>query len=119
VRITTRAPAWGNLIAEDGEGIEVPAFTVDQIMEHCGISYIDLHKVDIEGGEKGLFANGHFIRVGLVIVELHNDYQLNDFAADVANWGCRAIAPTDRGEGKTIIASPLGKRAGLGASKSS
>ena len=27
----THAPAWGNLIAEDGEGIEVPAFTVDQI----------------------------------------------------------------------------------------
>ena len=108
VRITTHAPAWGNFIAKDGEGIEVPAFTVDQIMEHYGISYIDLLKVDIEGGEKEVFANGHFIsRVGLVIVELHNDYQLNDFAADVPNWGFRAIAPTDRSEGKMIIASPL------------
>ena len=108
VRITTHAPAWGNFIAEDDEGAEVPAFTVDQIMERYGISYIDLLKVDIEGGEKEVFANGHFIpRVGLVIVELHNDYQLNDFAADVANWGFRAIAPMDRSEGKMIIARPL------------
>ena len=94
VRITTHKPAWGNFIAEDGDGVDVPAFTVEQIMEHYGIAGIDLLKVDIEGGEKEVFANGHFIsQVGLVIVELHNDYHLNDFARDVASWGFQAIAP--------------------------
>jgi FkbM family methyltransferase len=108
VRITTHERAWGNFIAEDGQGTEVPAFTVDQIMEHYGISHIDLLKVDIEGGEREVFANGHFIvQVGLVIVELYNDYHLNEFAADVADWGFRAIAPKDRSEGKMIIAAPM------------
>ena len=61
VRITTHKPAWGDFIAEDGDGVDVPAFTVEQIMDHCGIAGIDLLKVDIEGGEKEVFANGHFI----------------------------------------------------------
>ena len=60
------------------------------------------------GGEREVFANGHFIsQVGLVIVELHNDYHLNDFARDVASWGFQAIAPKDHNDGKMIIARPL------------
>jgi FkbM family methyltransferase len=115
VRMTTHKPAWGNFIVEDDDGVEVPAFTVDQIMKHFDLSCIDLLKVDIEGGEKEVFANGHFIsQVGLVIVELHDDYHLNDFARDVANWGFQAIAPEDRSGSKMIMASPPGSAAGVG-----
>jgi hypothetical protein len=105
----THKPAWGNFIVEDDDGVEVPAFTVDQIMKHFDLSCIDLLKVDTEGGEKEVFANGHFIsHVGLVIVELHDDYRLNDFARDIANWGFQAIAPEDRSGSKMIMASPPG-----------
>ncbi len=105
VRLTTDKPAWGNFITEHAEGLEVPAFTIEQILELNDLSRIDLLKVDIEGAEKELFANSEFMRrVGFVVVELHDDYHIDNFSRDVARWGFRALVPQNRDEFKMIIA---------------
>jgi FkbM family methyltransferase len=109
VRLTMGKPAWGNFISEVDEGQEVPAFTIDQILEDNGLQCADLLKVDIEGAEKEVFANNQFMsQVGFVIVELHNDYRFDDFSRDVARLGFRAVAPKDQRDLKMIVAEPLG-----------
>jgi FkbM family methyltransferase len=88
VRLSTSEPAWGNFITDQAEGLEVPAFTVEQICENYGLPRVDLLKVDIEGAEREVFANGRFMeRVGVMIVELHDEYDTAHFASDVAEWG--------------------------------
>ena len=69
---------------------------------------MDLLKVDIEGAEKEVFANGEFLpRVGYIIIELHNDYGFDDFSKDVARWQFRAVAPEGAHGVKMITASPV------------
>ena len=105
VHLTTSNPAWGNFITEQGEGLEVPALAVEQILELNGLSRIDLLKVDIEGAERELFTNCEFLqRVGFVIIELHDGYHFDQFSADVARFGFRALAPKNGDEFKMIIA---------------
>jgi FkbM family methyltransferase len=108
VRLTSGEPAWGNFISEKGEGPEVPAFTIEQILSAHNLSRVDLLKVDIEGAEKCIFGDGRFMRqVGVVIVELHGDYDFGSFSRDVARWNFQAIAPDDGSEVKMIIARAL------------
>jgi FkbM family methyltransferase len=95
VYLTTDAPAWGNSIATSKTGIAVNAWTIDEICQENGLNHIDLLKVDIEGAEKELFANGQFLRrVSCGIVELHNNYGLGALERDVAGWGFRVLEPT-------------------------
>jgi FkbM family methyltransferase len=56
---------------------KVRAMTVDEIMAEFNLPYVDILKVDIEGGEKALFANSPawVQRVGVIMIELH-DYRL-------------------------------------------
>jgi FkbM family methyltransferase len=52
----------------------VQALTFDRIMSLHGFEYIDILKMDIEGGEKDIFA-GNFSwvsQVGVIVVELHD-----------------------------------------------
>ncbi|HSH12230.1 MAG TPA: FkbM family methyltransferase, partial [Desulfurivibrionaceae bacterium] len=51
----------------------VAGMTVDRIMREQGLDYIDILKMDIEGGEIEVFsAGGNWLdRVGLLIAELH------------------------------------------------
>ena len=94
VHFTTDRPAWGNFATDTETGHSVPAFTVGQILDDNHLSQVDLLKVDIEGAEKEVFANGEFLqRVGHIIIELHNDYGFDDFSKDVAQWQFRALAP--------------------------
>jgi FkbM family methyltransferase len=107
VRLTTDRPSWANSITDHGGGIEVPAFTVDQIFDHHRLSRIDLLKVDIEGAEEEMFSNSEFLRrVGFVIIELHNDYDRARFSHAIASWSFRAEFPKAGSALKIIIARP-------------
>jgi FkbM family methyltransferase len=66
---------WGFQVAgEANNGDIVAAFSIDTLMKTCGVEYIDLLKVDIEGAEKEVFENpSNWIdRVGAIAVELHD-----------------------------------------------
>lgn len=55
----------------------VVGMTVDRIMREQGLDYIDILKMDIEGGEIEVFnGGGEWLgRVGLLIAELHERYR--------------------------------------------
>lgn len=54
-----------------------PAMTMSALMELCGLEYIDLLKMDVEGAEKAIFqdASAWIDRVGAIAIELHDDLQ--------------------------------------------
>jgi FkbM family methyltransferase len=56
---------------------EVAGITVDHLRREHGLDYIDIFKMDIEGGEIEVFAAGGqwLDRVGLLIAELHERYR--------------------------------------------
>jgi FkbM family methyltransferase len=94
--LTTDAPAWGNRIATRKTGVAVKAWTIDSICQENRLPHIDLLKVDVEGAEKELFANAHFLkRVSCGLVELHNNYGVEALERDVARWGFRVLEPTN------------------------
>ena len=99
MRITSSREAWGNHISYDGEGIGVSAMTIKQICELHKISSIDLLKMDIEGAEVDVFANGEFLdRVEFLIAELHGEYRALEFRGRygraTASWQpAQAICP--------------------------
>jgi FkbM family methyltransferase len=97
VYLTTDAPAWGNSIgtSKNKNTVAVKAHTIDEICRENELTHIDLLKVDIEGAEKELFANAHFLeRVGCCIVELHKDYALDALESDAGTWNCHVVEPT-------------------------
>lgn len=51
--------------------------TLDTLMDQCGIDYIDLLKVDIEGAEKEVFQNpSQWIdRLGVIVIEPHDRFK--------------------------------------------
>jgi FkbM family methyltransferase len=51
--------------------------TLDTLMDQCGIDYIDLLKVDIEGAEKEVFENpSQWIdRLGVIVIEPHDRFK--------------------------------------------
>ncbi len=70
---------WGFQTAENGSAHartchEVPALTIEHIMEEEGLGHIDILKLDIEGAEKEVFENATawIDRIGVLIVELHD-----------------------------------------------
>ena len=107
VYLTTDAPAWGNSITASKDGVAVKAYTIDEICQENGLTRIDLLKVDIEGAEKELFANGHFLeRVGCGIVELHKDYGIEAFRRDASKWGFCVVEPARESDLKIISIWP-------------
>jgi FkbM family methyltransferase len=95
VYLSTDPPAWGRSIATSKTEVAVNAWTIDEICQENELAHIDLLKVDIEGAEKELFANGHFLkRVSCGIVELHSNYGLEALKRDVVRWGFRVLEPT-------------------------
>ena len=71
---------WGFQAQDPGNGKssalveKVPAITLDKCMTDHGINYIDILKVDIEGGEKEVFehAANWIGKVGVIMIELHD-----------------------------------------------
>jgi FkbM family methyltransferase len=68
---------WGFRVREEPGGRAVPAVTVPQLLERAGAAFADLVKIDIEGAELELFSEGTewLDRVGVVAVELHDDFR--------------------------------------------
>ena len=106
VRFGTDRPSWGNSIVADTAAtasVEVPAMTMDDLIARCGIDQIDLLKVDIEGGEADLFCRPQFLaRVGLVAIELHGAYGLDQFQAAISGAGFR-VYPSGEMDGVRIV----------------
>lgn len=52
----------------------VQACTLDEVLAHCGIEFVDLLKIDIEGSEKEVFecSEAWIGRVGVIVIELHD-----------------------------------------------
>jgi len=111
--LTATKAAWGNQINDAADGIAVPAVTIDCVCQDYGIDCIDLLKMDIEGAEKEIFADAAFLsRVRLVVIELHDGYELEHFRHDIAKWGFVA-KPPDPSAGVTMItAVPASGHAG-------
>jgi FkbM family methyltransferase len=94
-QLTSGMEAWRYRLVENcegteqnGEGTEVPAVTIEQILQEYKLTHIDLLKMDIEGAEGNVFRNGSFLdRVKFIIVELHGKYEHADFAADMTVHG--------------------------------
>lgn len=71
------ATAWGFSFHEvEGEPeSSIKALSVKSIMDTCDIDHIDILKIDIEGGEKELFAANYdywLSRTKILIIELHD-----------------------------------------------
>ena len=74
---------WGFQTKDEPEpcksetGTRVRGMTLDKLMEECGIDYIDVLKIDIEGSEKEVFENSArwIDRVGMIAVELHDRFK--------------------------------------------
>jgi FkbM family methyltransferase len=69
--------AWGFQTIEGSLEPNIPAMTMSTLMELCGIDYIDLLKIDVEGAEKEIFDNASewIGRVGAIAIELHDQLQ--------------------------------------------
>jgi FkbM family methyltransferase len=104
--ITLDAPAWGNQTNSRGAGIEVPAATIDAVMENFGIDFIDVLKIDIEGAESEVFMNPTFLpRVGIIVIELHGSYNIDKFQQDLSRWSFTAQKPNFSTGKKMITAT--------------
>lgn len=90
-------PAWGNSVvvgARMENAVEIDAITLDQLFDRYALQRVDLLKVDIEGAEVDVFAAPSFLdRVQYVVVELHDDYTLDRFGADIVSKGFVARPP--------------------------
>jgi FkbM family methyltransferase len=65
---------WGNSVDRTlpwQTPVTVPAMTLEGVLDRRGIERVDLLKVDIEGAEWEVFANGVPDRVNAIIGELH------------------------------------------------
>jgi FkbM family methyltransferase len=88
VAFSTDQAAWGNRIAMDTNGVQVPAITIEQLCNQYGIERIDLLKLDIEGAEEQVLENGAFLaRTEHIIIELHGHYGFQCFQRDIAPYG--------------------------------
>jgi FkbM family methyltransferase len=88
VRFTADQAAWGNRIATDGDGILVPAITIEELCNQNGIEKVDLLKLDIEGAEEEVLEHGTFLaRIENIIAELHGHYGFQSFQRDIASYG--------------------------------
>lgn len=93
VRFSKQGPSWGRSIVEEG-GIEVPSFTIADLLDKHGIENVDILKMDIEGAEKLAFksVNEWINRVGWIVVEVHfSAMSLADLVATVAPYGRRVF----------------------------
>jgi FkbM family methyltransferase len=66
--------AWGNALRRTlpwQQGVEVPALSLGDLLEQQGLAEVDLLKVDVEGAEWELFADGVPAPVAAVAGEVH------------------------------------------------
>jgi FkbM family methyltransferase len=89
-----------------GLGAPVRGMSLDELCEEHSIGKIDLLKIDAEGAEREIFADGAFLpRVGVIVAELHGDYGLAQFQADICPWGFAARMSEYTPEPNIVVAS--------------
>ncbi len=66
---------WGFRTVAGGSGVR--GITVEQLMRECGIDYIDLLKLDIEGAEVEVLADASrwIGRIGAILMEPHDRFR--------------------------------------------
>jgi FkbM family methyltransferase len=95
VFIGTDRPAWGNRINYDGSGARTRGLSLNSLCREHGLTTIDLLKIDIEGAERELFSSPGFLdRTRFVIIELHDDYDLESFRRDAEPFGLTVRGPS-------------------------
>ena len=93
-RFDTTGASWqGRLIAEQDDGYAVRCLSLPEIQAMTGFSSIDILKVDIEGAERLLFHSSPdwLKQVRIIVIELHDNYGIDAFQADIAPMGLIAI----------------------------
>jgi len=89
-----------------GHGVPIRGLSLPQICETRGLDHIDLLKIDIEGGEKDVFAHPAFLgRTGAIVAELHPGYDIGNLKAAVAPFGFEARISEFAGDPNVVIAS--------------
>jgi len=85
VMISTAGAGDSHRIVETG-GLAVEGMTIAEICTRFGIETIDLLKMDIEGGEAEVFANGIDGNIRALVMELHRGigYEYERFVRDAA-----------------------------------
>ncbi len=72
-------------------GVGVRGMSIEELCAEHAVAHIDLLKIDVEGAEEQIFADGSFLpRAGVIVAELHGAYDLGRFNADLARWGFKA-----------------------------
>ena len=76
--------------AADGE---IEGITLSALLDRAGIPVVDLMKIDIEGGERGVFADAAAWagRVRAIVGELHDGFTVPQAAELLAPYGYRAV----------------------------
>lgn len=75
---------WSISVSEkkDNRGKAVVGMTIPKLMENHNLDYIDLLKIDIEGGEKQLFENTAKLdwlsKVKLLVIEIHDELEIRE-----------------------------------------
>lgn len=82
---------WGGHVNPNGDGAEVRTVSMQTLMADQRIDWIDYLKVDIEGSERELFQRNTdwAKRVGVLKVEIHRGYPLDDAIRDLSALGFR------------------------------
>ena len=84
VFIETSGPAWGFRTNSAQRGVPVRGVSLAELMDDYGLARIDFLKIDIEGAERDVFAEGEFLtRVSAIVAELHGGYTLAHLNRDL------------------------------------
>lgn len=98
---------WKLRVCECDRGDDaIAATTIPDILAEVGASSLDLLKLDIEGAERELFANGDrqwLERVKALVIELHDHYKPGCSAAFYAATAAYNFSRTEKGEHVTLI----------------
>lgn len=73
-----RGSEWSSQVREAGPGetFDVEAVDIAWLLDHSPDGYIDILKIDIEGAEEEVFAQGYerwLDRTGMILIELHGE----------------------------------------------
>jgi len=106
VFIETSGPAWGFKTNTAQRGVEVRGLSIAELMEDHALAGVDLLKIDIEGAEREVFAEGAFLaHVEAIVAELHGGYDLNAFRRDLTASGHTARVSPYADDPQVVIAS--------------
>lgn len=115
VRLAGGRGDWGFSMTENGEGVDVPAITMNDVLDRAGMDGVDLLKCDIEGAEGEVFdaCSGWIDRIAYTVIECHEGITGETIAAAAARGGvAQRILERDRNLEygfETVVMCPAGQ----------